>query len=351
MRKSFILPAVAIILVILVSLKVIQGCRKDDRKKVNTATPLVQAECYLVRDTIIEFPLRAVGYLRANEAVEVVSELSERVSSIFFKEGSFVKKGDLLFQLDDSEYKADLKKNNAQLELAIREEARNADLLESGGISRQVYDESVSHRKVLEAEGDVLRVFIEKARIKAPFSGKAGIRNVSEGAYVVPGEVLTSLEDLSTLEIDFTVPQDQAATVRVGNPLRFRTSGNPAEHLAVVEACDPSIDRKTGNLRVLARVESAKSSLIPGTAITVNMVNKGDVPALFVPSQALLPTPAGYNIYRVVDGKCIKKPVSTGLRLKDMIEIKEGVTRGDTILLTGFMKVKPGNKVRIIKTW
>jgi len=351
MRKSFILPAIAIILLILVSIKIMHGCRKDDRKAAVTAAPLVQAECMVVRDTLIVFPLRAVGYLRANERVDIVSQISERVVSILFMEGSLVKKGSLLFQLDDSEFAASLKRNRAQLELAIQVETRNNDLLKAGGVSLQQYEESVSQRKVLEAEGELLKVMIEKAKIRAPFTGKTGIRMVSEGAYVTPGEVLTSLEDLSILEIDFTVPQDQAGSVKPGDRLQFRTSGNMTDFQAVVEAIDPSVNRQTGNLRVIARVESPFAALVPGSAVTVRMSNSMNSPALYVPTQALIPTPAGYNTYRIVSGKCTVNPVKTGLRTEEMVEITEGIKKGDTILVTGFMKVRPGNKVRIIKVW
>lgn len=352
MKKSFILPVIAVIILILVALKIFHGCNKEVNQAVIAAPPPpVQAECFLLRDTIVEFPVRTVGYLRADEQVDVVSEISGRILSIFFREGSAVKKGTVLVQLDDSEYTASLRKNVAELELAVQAETRNNDLLKSGGLSLHQYEESVSHRKVLEAQGDYLRVMIEKAKIRAPFSGKAGIRKVSDGAYVSPGEVLTTLEDLSTLEIDFTVPQDQAGSVGVGDRLQFRAAGNPDDYGAVVEALDPSVDRKTGNLKVLAKVDPGEKNLVAGTSVTIKMVSNSPVPALYVPTQALLPTPAGYNVYQVVNGKCAVKHVGTGIRSDEMVEITGGVEKGDTILITGFMRVKPGSNVRIKKIW
>jgi membrane fusion protein (multidrug efflux system) len=257
----------------------------------------------------------------------------------------------VLFQLDDSDYTASLKKNRAQLELAIQAEARSNDLLKSGGTSLHHYEEAVSHRKVLEAEGELLMVMIEKAKIRAPFSGKTGIRRVSTGAYLAPGQVLTSLEDLSTLEVEFTVPQDQAGAIAVSNRLEFRIAGNPDVYQAVVHALDPSVDIKTGNLKVLARVLSAGNELVPGISVTVNMVSQSPVPARFVPTQALIPSPSGYNVYRVAGGKCTIRQVATGFRTNEMVEITGGIEPGDTVLLTGFMKVKPGSRVRINKIW
>ncbi len=351
MRKYFILPAVACIVLILVFLKIFRGCREDEKKAVAVAPPSVQVEAYLVRDTAVAFPIRAVGYLRADEKVDVVSEIPGRVVAILFEEGSTVRKGSVLFQLDDSDYTASLKKNRAQLELAIQAETRSSDLLKSGGTSLHQHEETVSHRKVLEAEGELLMVMIEKAKIRAPFSGKTGIRRVSTGAYLVPGQVLTSLEDLSTLKVEFTVPQDQAGAVSVSDRLEFRVAGNPAVYGAVVCALDPSVDVKTGSLKVLARVLSTGKELVPGTSVTVKLVNQSPVPARFVPTQALIPTPAGYNVYRVAGGKCAPKQVATGLRANEMVEITGGIEPGDTVLLTGFMKVKPGSRVRINKIW
>lgn len=351
MRKFIILPAVACIVLILVFLKIFHGCTEDEKKKAVAAPPPVQVEGYLVRDTLAAFPIRAVGYLRADEKVDVVSEISGRVVAILFREGTTVRKGSVLFQLDDSDYTASLKKNRAQLELAIQAESRSSDLLKSGGTSLHQHEETISHRKVLEAEGELLMVMIEKAKIRAPFSGKTGIRRVSTGAYLVPGQVLTSLEDLSTLEVEFAVPQDQAGAVAVSNRLEFRIAGNPNVFGAIVHALDPSVDIKTGNLKVLARVLPAGNELVPGTSVTVSLVSQSPVPARFVPTQALIPHPSGYNVYRVSGGKCTIRQVATGFRANEMVEITGGIEPGDTVLLTGFMKVKPGSRVKINKIW
>lgn len=351
MRKYYILSIVAIAFLTLVIIKMVHNYAKDKQQTVKAAVPAVMVECYLARDTVIEYPFKAVGYLKANERVDIVSELSRRVMTVAFKEGSMVKKGELLFQLDDSEWRAALKKNEAELELATQTQERNAKLLESGGTSRQVYEESVSRRKVLEAEAESLKVFIEKAKIRAPFAGKTGLRNVSEGAFVSPGNVLTTLEDLSSIKVDFTVPESHANTIHIGDEFNFRLEGDPKEYKARVEAIDPSVTMSTGSLRVLGRVESAGADLVPGVAVTVNMQSRSAVAGLYVPTQSLIPTPAGYKIYRVVGGKASLKPVKTGLRSDKMVEVAEGVAHGDSILVTGFMKVKPDAKVKILKTW
>ncbi len=351
MRKTILLTAAAAIILVPVFLKLLKGCRRETRQGTVLQAPPVRAESYRVRDTVVFFPLRAVGYLKAREAVDVVSELSGRVAEVGFREGSQVPKGALLFQLDDSEYQASLRKNAAQLELALQAELRNADLLKSGGISLHAYEESVSRRKVLEAEAEWLKVMIGKMQVRAPFAGRTGIRNVSPGAYVSPGQLLTRLDDLSHLEVDFTVPRNQAAFIRAGDSLTFRRSGDPAGYPAVVKASDPAVDKSTGSLRVLASLLSPNGNLVPGQAVTITMQGKAPGEALYIPAQALLPVPSGYRVYAVKNGTCQAVNVTTGLRTENMVEVTGGVERGDTLLLTGFMKVKPGNRVQIVKTW
>jgi membrane fusion protein (multidrug efflux system) len=351
MKKKYIFSALALILLILVIVKIINNTGKGKQKAAKATAALVQAECYLARDTVITIPVRAVGYLRANEKVELVSELSARIISINFTEGARVVKGELLFQLDDADRVALLKKNDAELKLAVQTEERNGRLLKSGGTSQQSYDESVSRTKVLEAEGESLKVWIEKAKIRAPFSGKVGIRNVSEGAYVTPGTVLTTVEDLSSIKIDVTVPESQANLLSQGNSLVFRIEGNPNSYHATVLATDPSIRLTTGSLRVLARVAGGGSELLPGTAVSVSLESQSELPAMYIPSQSLIPTPAGYKAYFVEKGKAALRPVVTGLRTEKMVEVTDGVKAGDSILVTGLMKVKPDSKLKIIKTW
>ncbi len=351
MKKLYLVPIVVAILGILIGIKIYQNYSGDKLKTAKPSNPLILAECYLARDTVLNSALSIVGNIRANERVEIVSELARRVTAIPFTEGSQVKKGELLFQLDDAEWKASLKKVDAQLELARETEKRDKSLLASGGISQQVFDEAVNQRKVLEAEEESLRVQIEKARIIAPFSGRTGIRNVSIGALVSPGIVLTSLEDLSRLKLDMAVPESFANAIHKGDKVSFRPEGMPTPLTAVVEACDPSINSATGNLRILAVVQSPDPNLIAGTSVTVNLIANSPVPGLYVPTQALIPTPAGYIVYSIEKGLTKVRKVKTGMRTEKMVEITGGIQKGDTILVTGFMKVKPDAKVKIIKTW
>lgn len=351
MKKFIVFPLLGAVLLVPVLIKVFANTRKEKIPLPQTSQQSVMAECMIVGNTLVELPHTTVGKTRANERVELVSEISGRLVSIHFKEGSRVKKGDLLFHLDDAEWIAELSKIQARLDLAKATEERNLLLLESGGISRQVYDEIASQRKILEAEEQILRVRIERANIRAPFDGVAGIRNVSEGAFLSPGTVLTVLEDLNRLRLEFTVPEVYAATIRQGDRVSFRAEGIPGLQEAVIQAFDPSVSEKTGNLRVLARVEKPNPALKAGVAVSINIQTSSPTPAIYIPTQALVPIPGGYTVFALEGGKASVRKVSTGIRSDNGVEIVNGVNPGDSILVTGFMRVRPGAPVKVVKVW
>jgi len=350
-KKSYILIITGALLLILIVIKIISNSKKEQTESAKPAEQTVQVECIIAKDTLISFTCKTVGNIRADESVEIVSELSLRLVSIHFKEGNHVNKGDILFQLDDAELQADLKKIMAKLDLAVETEKRNESVLTSGGISKQFYDESACNRKVLEAEVESLKVLIGKAKILAPFSGVIGIRNVSEGAYLTSGKVLTTLEDISRLKIDFTISQTYASMIRKGERFNFRVDGNPASYTAIIEAINPSINQNSGNLRILGIVENSDPALKAGVAVSITMDLRSTISGVYVPTQSLIPTPGGYHIYVAGNGKAGYKPVTTGIRSETMVEISKGVMPGDTVLVSGFMKVRPGSEVKIIKVW
>jgi len=351
MIRKFVFPVIGAAILIIVLFKVFQQTKQKKTAANKPVVVAIPAECIIASETNAEFPFTAVGKTRANESVELVSELSLRLVSIHFKEGTRVRKGDLLFQLDDSEWKVDLKKAKAKLDLATATEKRNEILLASGGISQQTFDESVSARKVMESEVELLNVMIGKAQIRAPFSGIIGIRTVSEGAFLTPGTPLARLDDLSHLKIDFSIPEKYANMIQKGEKFDFRIDGLQGKQSAVVEALEPSVNKNSGNMDVLAVVENPDPSLKAGVTVSITLVSEAASPTVYVPTQALIPTPGGYHIYVLTNGKAGYRPVKTGLRSDKMVEIVEGVKPGDSVLVTGFMKVRPDSKIKITKVW
>jgi len=351
MKKSYLLLLIPLVLVLLILIKIFHKTIKTSPAASKPATEALLAECLIARDTLVGFSFNAVGHTTANESVELVSELSLRLMSIHFREGSQVKKGDLLFRLDDSELQASLKKVEAKRELAKQTVERNGSILATGGLSRQTYDESVSHLKALEAEKELLQATLAKTRIVAPFSGTLGIRHVSEGAFLTPGTRLVTLEDISRLRIRFSVPETYSGMIQKGAVFSFRAEGYPEPFQAVIEAFNPSVEKSTGNLEVLAFVKEDRYTLKPGITVIISMESKAAAPAVYLPTQALIPTPGGYHVYALKDGKAESRNITTGIRSEKMVEITDGVNPGDSILVTGFMRIRPGVAVRTSKIW
>lgn len=351
MKRSIILYLIAAALIAFALFKIIQNRREKHTAHAPGSQQVLAAEAYIARDTVVKYQINTVGTLRANEHVEIQSEVSQRLISINFHEGSYVRKGTLLFKLDDATLQAEWKKLKILEELALQNELRDRVLLEKGGISQQEYDETLNHLKTKQAEIESIEVDIEKTEIRAPFSGKVGLRNVSEGAYIRPGDVLTTLEDVSMIKLDFTVPERYAGSIRKGQEVSFTIAGNPETFRAIIDAFQPGVDVSTRNLTIRALADNTEGLLIPGLSVKVIMGFPESRASIFIPTQCLIPTIRGYEVYKYRQGVIEAVQVKTGSRTTESVQILEGLLAGDTVIMTNLLRLKTGAKVNIIKSY
>jgi membrane fusion protein (multidrug efflux system) len=349
MKKSIILYILAGIIIIFSVIKIVK--RKEQSRAMMTVTtmPVIPAEGYLVHDTVVTYDINTIGSLRANEAVDIESEISKRLVSIQFTEGTYVKQNDILFKLDDADLQAKLAKLLVEEKLAKDNEQRSKALLESGGLSQQEYDETLNALETLEAEINIVQVDLDKTEIRAPFAGKVGMRYVSEGAYITPSKVLTRLEDTHRIRLDFAVPERYAGSIKDQQEVTFTIPGNPRLFKAIIAAIQPGIDPDTRDLQVMAYASNDEGLLIPGTSAKVSLTFTEAQEGIFVPSQCLIPSLKGYDVYAVRQGKAVMTWVKTGIRTNDMVQILEGTEAGDTLLVTNLLRVKQGSPVQIVK--
>jgi membrane fusion protein, multidrug efflux system len=304
------------------------------------AAPL-RAKLLEVRPSALARTVHAVGTLRANEAVELVPELSRRVTGIHFTEGAAVAAGDLLFQLDDADLRAEIEETKAKISLAEANDERARVLFPQKAISRQELDAARAEVEVLRAQLKAQEVELLKTRITAPFTGKIGTRRVSEGAFVVPGTVLATLQDLSRIKVEFSLPERYAAEVRSGLAFVFRVAGSGKDHEGVVDVVEPEFDAATRSVRlrgICARTEG----LFPGGFAEVRLTLEGDSHGFQVPSQAIVPTPRGQAVYVIEDGKAVLRPVETGIRSDSDVQILRGLEEGEKVALTNLLRMRPG---------
>ncbi|MBP6977155.1 MAG: efflux RND transporter periplasmic adaptor subunit [Lentimicrobiaceae bacterium] len=351
MKRSIILYILAAALLAFAAIKIVHNRQKSKSVAPVAAVQSFGADVYIARDTLVSYQISSVGSLLANEHVLIQSEVSQRLVAIYFQEGTFVSRGSMLFKLDDATLQAELNKLKIQEELAAQNESRDHVLLEKGGISQQAYDETLNRLKTLQAETARIRVDIDKTEIRAPFAGRIGLRNVSEGAYVKPSDILTTLEDVSQIKLDFTVPERYAGSISKGQTVTFTITGSPALYSATIDAFEPSVDASTRNLKIRALTSNQEGKLIPGLSAKVFLDFRETSASIFIPSQCLIPVLKGYQVYVCKQGLVRVFPVKTGIRNRESVQILEGLTAGDTVVMTNLLRLRPGMKIKIVNTF
>jgi membrane fusion protein (multidrug efflux system) len=316
-------------------------------QRVPQSGPLV-AEVHTVKSEPFAQTLSTVGTLRANESVTLVSELSRRLVKIQVEEGSEVAAGDLLFKLDDSDLVAELGEIDARLKLADTVKQRVANLLPRKAISQQEFDSSTAAFEILAAERNTKAVQISKTEIRAPFAGRVGVRQVSEGAFVTPTTPLITLQDVSRIKVDFPLPERYAGEVRSGQKFTFTVAGNGETFEGEVTVLEPAIDAATRSLLVRGLC-SAPKGLLPGGFAEVTLTLDGVANGFLVPSQAIVPSAQGQGVYLIENGKAELQPVDIGIRTAARVQILRGVKEGDVVATTNLLRIRPGLEVTAAK--
>jgi len=311
------------------------------------AAPLV-AEVYLVKSVPFAQTLSTVGTLRANESVTLVSELSRRLVKIDVMEGSNVAAGDLLFKLDDSDLVAELGEIDARVKLAETNKKRVENLLPSKAVSLQELDNSDAALNILQAQRNTQSVQISKTEIRAPFAGRVGVRQVSEGAFVSPATPLITLQDVSRIKVDFPLPERYSAEVKSGQKFTFTVAGNGQVFEGVVTVLEPAIDAATRSLLVRGLC-SAPKGLLPGGFAEVTLTLDGLANGFMVPSQAIVPSPRGQGIYLIENGKAKLQPVEIGIRTDEQVQVLRGLNEGAVVATTNLLRIRPGLEVTAAK--
>lgn len=288
----------------------------------------------------------AVGTLKSNESVVLRPETSGRIAAIHFKDGQVVRRGALLLSLDAGIQEAELQQARANLALAQANQQRNEDLFQKMFISQQSLDNTKAALKVQEASVALAEARLAKTRIRAPFDGVVGIRNVSVGDYVKEGEELVNVEDIATLKVDFRLPEAYLGRLERGQTLEVSSDALPGVPFqATLEAVDPLVDVNGRSISCRALLPNREGRLRPGMFVRSRLVFGERKDALMLPEQAVV-TGARPRVFRVEEGKARAVTVQLGVRRDGRVEILEGLALGDTVITAGQMKVRDGMPVR-----
>ena len=290
----------------------------------------------------------AVGNLKSNESVVMRPETAGRIAAVNFKDGAIVGKGAVLVTLDAAVQEAELQQARANLALAQSNHKRNQELLEKKFVTAQALDNSAATLKVQEAAVQLAEAKVGRMRIKAPFNGMVGLRNVSVGDYVKEGQDLINIEDIGTLRVDFRLPETYLGRIIKGQTVEVSTDALPGEHFkAVLDAVDPMVDQNGRAISSRARLDNVSGRLRPGMFVRVRLLFGDRKNVLMAPEQAIVPG-AQPTVFKVVDGKAVTTKVKLGVRRAAQVEIVDGLAAGDVVVTAGQLKLRDGAPVRAI---
>jgi membrane fusion protein (multidrug efflux system) len=302
----------------------------------------------VLKEELVDNKIFVTGSVLSNEEVNLMPEISGKVISIRFKEGSTVNKGELLVKINDADLQATLKKLRLQEKLASEKEARQKKLMDINGISKEEYDATLTQLNSVKADIEVLQAQIAKTEIYAPFTGTIGIRKISEGAYVTPSTLIATMQQINPLKIDFSLPEKYSSTVQVNDQLEFTIDGNLTKYKATVSAIEPKVDINTRTLQVRAITNNEKGNIFPGSFANIELVLGKNEKSILIPTQTLIPILKGAKVFVSKNGIAEERKVITGVRSSDKIQIVDGLKAGDTLITSGLMMLKAGSILKFI---
>lgn len=330
---------------ILVATASVSCKNKAKNQNANKEKPPVTVEVLVATNTEFSSDIEVNGTVLSEEMIELHPEVGGRLTYLNIPDGASVSKGTILAKINDADLQAQLKQQQVQLDLAVKNEERLHKLLAVNGVDQASYDAALSQVNMYHANINVLNAQIDKTVVKAPFSGKLGLRLVSEGAYVSTSTVIGTLQQTDRIKIDFSVPETYQSLIKTGKSISVKSNSSDENLTATISAIEPQISTTTRNIKVRARLNNGK--LNPGAFVKV-LLNE-NIQGIVVPTNAIIPDALSSQVVLVKEGKAIFRNVETGIRTSESIEITQGVQIGDTIVISGMLNVRPNGVVKIKK--
>ncbi len=291
--------------------------------------------------------VEALGTVRANESVDITAKVADRVAVIHFREGQQVRKGDVLVELDNDEARADLAAAQAAERDSRSQFKRSQELFATKALSEAQLDQLQATMLANEARVAAAQSRLADRIIRAPFSGRVGLRNVSLGGLVSPGDVITTLDDLSVVKLDFSVPEVFLATLKPGLQVEALSNAYPdTTFVGRVQSVDTRIDPTTRAVTIRALIDNRDARLRPGMFMTVRLV-RSESDALMLPEQSIVPEGDQHFVYVIADNRATKREVQIGRRRPGEVEVLSGVTEQDAVVVDGTLNLRDGAAVRV----
>jgi membrane fusion protein (multidrug efflux system) len=361
MKKKLFFSVVTLVLLVavLASIKALQISAMIETGKSFTPPP-VTITSYKATAQSWESTISAVGSFEAVRGVTVSAEVSGRVVEIAFDSGVQVDKGDLLVTLNDSSEKAQLKEAQAEIALAKLDLNRKAKLIASKVISQSDYDIAKATFDEANARAENIQSLIEKKHIRAPFSGRVGIREINIGQNLKEGDAIVTLQSLDPILVNFSLPQNQLSKVKENLKVQITSDAIPADILqGTITTISPLIDNTTRNIQVQATIPNSEKKAIPGMFANVEVVLSVEENVIVIPTTAIFYAPYGNSVFVIEnkdgeennDIKIVRqKFIKTGRAQGDFATVTSGLKENENVVSTGVFKLQNGQSVEIDNT-
>lgn len=314
------------------------------------ASPAIPVVAVAARIENLSLEIEALGTAKASESVDITAKVANLVTAIRFIEGQQVRKGDVLVELDGEQARADLAVANAALTESTSQLQRSRELYATKVLSDQQIEQIESTYAANQARVASARSRLSDTVIRAPFNGRVGLRRVSVGSLIAPGTVITTLDDTSTIKLDFTVPETVVAAMQPGLTLEATSVAYPGTTFTgKVASVDSRVDPNTRSVIVRALVPNNAGQLKPGMFLTVHLA-RGAADLLVVPEEALLPEQGDVFVYVVRDGTVEKRKIQTGQRRVGTVQVTAGLQPGELVVTEGTQKLRDGASITVVES-
>ncbi|AAV83137.1 efflux RND transporter periplasmic adaptor subunit [Idiomarina loihiensis] len=346
-KRSWINPITIVVVVLTAAAVYLFGfppeTKVEEGKEQSVPVKTQTAEISEFRDTI-----EALGTAMANETVRITAQTQDVVEKIYFESGDLVEQGQLLAELNARIEVARVQQLKFSLDEAKRQLERITELRRGNAASQQQLNEQQVRVNGLQADLEVAEATLKEMKIYAPFSGRVGIREISAGSLVSPGDVFTTLDDIKPIKVDFSVPERYFASIAVDQEVIARSRAYPGEQfIGRISSIDSRVDPVTRSVKVRAKINNDDERLRPGMLLQITLLRSIDE-ALLLPEKALIPIQNRQYVYVLTpDNRARQKEVTIGRRKPGIVEITGGLKPGEEVIIEGIVRLRDGVPVSV----
>lgn len=346
MKFSAVIIPVAVILTVGVGYLILG---KNPEQPPRPAPPVIALEVYT--ETLSD-KVQALGTAISNEAVDITATTAETIAEILFTDGSFVEKGTVILRLDQQEEQAQLDAARARLDEHNRELARLNKLLKDKAASRRERDERLTLKRITENEIKQIEARIDDLTLRAPFDGVLGVRRLSAGALVQPGQLITTIDDTNPIKLDFSIPSVYLSGLKPGIPIIAHSDALPERVFnGKVSTINSRIDPVTRTVLVRAILDNDDGAIRPGLLMQVTLL-EDEHDAVMVPEESIVQRADKHFVFVVKnDSTAEKRQVTIRVRQPGKVEITQGLQPGETIVVRGMGEINDGDQLSVQSRW